>query len=653
MKNSYNKSKSFGKSAFRTGSGPTKPSGKPTAPKRRSDERAFESRYKSTESKAFKSRGGLAQKSADQRSKFSERPYESRPRPAGGKDFKPRGGSSERSYESRPRPSGGRDFKPRGGSSERSYESRPRPAGGRDFKPRGGSSERSFESRPRPAGGRDFKPRGGSSERSFESRPRPAGGRDFKPRGGSSERSYESRPRPAGGRDFKPKTGGPTRGNSPHQRMTDRDFEMRRKSGIGKDYKPSMGSTDRDFEPRRRRPEELDFKQRGASSKRDFEPRRRSDEDREIRERSSFSERSSAPRGRTSDRDFEPRRRSSDDEREFKPRRESSERSSAPRERSSDRDFEPRRRSSDERDSKTRSRTPEKGTSPHGKPTGGRDYEITNRGLRTTGFKKRPSPKQDTRSKSQVKDEIKKKENLFDINEGLRLNRYIAECGIAARRKADEIILSGVVKINGFVVTELGTKVMPGDFVTIAGDPIWLERHFEYILLNKPKGVITTTSDEKNRATVMDLIKRHGRVYPVGRLDRNTTGVLLLTNDGELAYRLTHPKYEVERVYNVKLDKDLNQLDAEKVAKGVMIDGAKTAPCQVMMYTDAPDRATLTLTEGRNHEVKKLFEAVGYDVKTLDRKYFATLSTSGMKRGEYRNLTDAEVKEIKLLVELI
>ncbi len=606
MKNSYNKSKSFGKNTFRDNSGPARPSGKPTAPKRRSDERAFESRYKSTESKAFRSRGGLATKSADERSKFSERPYEQRTKSSGGRDFKPKGGSSERRTS-----------------------------------PAGRTSERSFEARPRPMGGRDFKPKGGASARRTS------------PAGRTSERSFDSRPRHTGGSDFKPKGGFSARGSSPHQRMTDRDFEMRRKSGIGQDYKPRLGSSDRDFEPRRRTPEGSDFKQRGASSKRDFEPRRRSDEDREIRERNASLERSSAPRGRRSDRDSEPRRRS-DDERESRPRSGSSERSSAPRERTSERDFEPRfSRPSDDRDSKTRSRTPDKDSTPHGRPTGGRDYEITKKGLRTTGFKKRPSPKHDSRSKSQINDEIKKKENLFDINEGLRLNRYIAECGIAARRKADEIILSGVVKINGFVVNELGTKVMPGDFVTIAGDPIWLERHFEYILLNKPKGVITTTSDEKNRATVMDLIKRHGRVYPVGRLDRNTTGVLLLTNDGELAYRLTHPKYEVERVYNVKLDKELKQIDAEKIAKGVLIDGAKTAPCQVMMYSDAPDRSTVTLTEGRNHEVKKLFEAVGYDVKTLDRKYFATLSTSGMKRGEYRNLTDAEVKEIKLLVELI
>jgi len=243
--------------------------------------------------------------------------------------------------------------------------------------------------------------------------------------------------------------------------------------------------------------------------------------------------------------------------------------------------------------------------------------------------------------------------DLFKTNKGIRINKYIAECGVCSRRSADEYIKEGLVKINKKVVTDLSTKVMPGDFITLKGDPISLEKHYIYILLNKPKDVITTSKDEKQRTTVLDIIKKQSRIYPVGRLDRNTTGALLLTNDGELAYRLTHPKYQVEKIYNALLDKSLKVDDARKIVDGIELDGEMSAPCEIFIHPDHKEKVTITLREGKNHEVKRLFEAVGYNVRQLDRKFFAGISVSGMDRGKYRNLKDKEIKDLKKLVGIV
>ena len=246
-----------------------------------------------------------------------------------------------------------------------------------------------------------------------------------------------------------------------------------------------------------------------------------------------------------------------------------------------------------------------------------------------------------------------KKQDVFAVNKGVRLNKYIADCGVASRRKADEIIESGAVKVNRNIIREFGYKVVPGDSVYINGDPISPVTHNVYMIMNKPKNVITTTHDDFERRTIMDLIKVTSRVYPIGRLDRNTTGLLLLTNDGEFAYRLTHPKYKIERIYSVKLDKPLEPEDAEKIVSGLMIDGKKTAPCEVFIMPENHHKVIITLVEGKNHEVKKLFEKVGYDVKQLDRKVFANLSLSGLQRGDHRHLREKEVKFLKRLVGMI
>jgi 23S rRNA pseudouridine2605 synthase len=260
-------------------------------------------------------------------------------------------------------------------------------------------------------------------------------------------------------------------------------------------------------------------------------------------------------------------------------------------------------------------------------------------------IKKIANPKIDN-SKNQSK-KITEKSNEF-----VRLNKFISEAGVASRRKADELIASGAVKVNKKAVTELGTMVHLSDFVTVNGNPINISHHYIYILLNKPKDCITSTSDEHGRKTVLDVVNRSERLFPVGRLDRNTTGTLLLTNNGEIANRLTHPRYQIVRIYNAKLDKILSAADAEKIAKGIEIEeGIFSSPCEIFIHPNEKTRVTITLTEGKNHEVKKLFEAVGYEVKSLDRKYYHNLSTKGLRRGEYRFLERKEILELLKLTE--
>lgn len=241
-----------------------------------------------------------------------------------------------------------------------------------------------------------------------------------------------------------------------------------------------------------------------------------------------------------------------------------------------------------------------------------------------------------------------------DLNEPIRLNKFLADSNVASRRASDELIASGVVKVNGKVVTELGTKVTRHDFITVNGDPIKEKKNLIYILLNKPKNVLTTTSDDRGRQTVLDIVKKHVRIFPVGRLDRNTTGALILTNDGDLAYRLTHPSYEIERIYNVKIDKPLTNEHARKIAEGgIELDEEdKTGPAELMINPEDRTKIVLKLKEGKNREVRRIFEHFEYEVKQLTRKYFANLTITGMKVGEYRHLTRQEVLQLKRMVKL-
>lgn len=233
--------------------------------------------------------------------------------------------------------------------------------------------------------------------------------------------------------------------------------------------------------------------------------------------------------------------------------------------------------------------------------------------------------------------------------EVVRLNKYLALSGVGSRRKNDELILSGVVKVNGKVVKELGTKIDPSrDHVTVNGKPVAHSDQQIYILFNKPKDCITTVSDERGRTTIMHYVRVRERIYPVGRLDRDTTGVLLLTNDGDLAHLLTHPSTGIEKLYRVRVDKVLADNDMKQLAKGVRLsDGiARSRHASILPGTRKLE-AIVTVTEGRNHLVKRMFEAMGYKVKRLDRVAFAGLTVEGLARGKWRFLTRREIAALR------
>ncbi len=227
----------------------------------------------------------------------------------------------------------------------------------------------------------------------------------------------------------------------------------------------------------------------------------------------------------------------------------------------------------------------------------------------------------------------------------IRLNKYIADSGVASRRKAEEYIQQGRVEVNGKTVIELAFKVEPvKDEVLLDGEKISPKKHI-YILLNKPKGVVTTTEDEKNRKTVVDLIKINERIYPVGRLDYNTTGVLFLTNDGEFKQLLTHPRNKVPREYEVKIDKPLSEEHKVQMLKGVYLQGEKGKFGSVAFNKDSRVNINVVAIEGRNHFVKRMFRALGYTVTSLNRKSFAGI-TADVSVGNYRELSLKEIKGI-------
>lgn len=235
-------------------------------------------------------------------------------------------------------------------------------------------------------------------------------------------------------------------------------------------------------------------------------------------------------------------------------------------------------------------------------------------------------------------------------NEQMPLNKFIAHSGVCSRRDAAEMVKLGKVKVNGQVITEPGHKVSGKDDIRVAGKKVLPAINLVYILLNKPKDFITTTEDPQGRKTVIDLIKRATteRVYPVGRLDRNTSGVLLLTNDGELSQKLTHPSNEIRKVYAVTLDKPLEKKDFDQILKGVVLEDGP-ASVDKLAFTDTKDKTQLgvELHSGRNRIVRRIFEALGYDVKQLDRVMFAGLTKKNVERGKWRYLNEKEVRELK------
>ncbi len=231
----------------------------------------------------------------------------------------------------------------------------------------------------------------------------------------------------------------------------------------------------------------------------------------------------------------------------------------------------------------------------------------------------------------------------------VRLNKYLANSGLCSRREADKLILTGSVTVNGRKVTELGTKITPGDEVKYKGRKLIPEKNV-YILMNKPKDVITSTEDPQGRKTVFSIIrsKPDERIYPVGRLDRMTTGVLLLTNDGDLTKKLTHPKYQKKKIYQVSLNKNLNRKDMEKIAEGITLDDGLIQSDSIS-YVDPDDKREIGIEihSGRNRIIRRIFESLDYRVEKLDRVYFAGLTKKGLTRGKWRYLTDKEISVLK------
>ena len=243
-------------------------------------------------------------------------------------------------------------------------------------------------------------------------------------------------------------------------------------------------------------------------------------------------------------------------------------------------------------------------------------------------------------------------EDVFvpEIKDVVRLNRFIANSGVCSRREADTLVQAGVVTVNGEVVTELGTKVnIHDDDIRFNGERLKGEEKV-YLIMNKPKGYVTTASDPHAEKTVIDLLKGcSSRVYPVGRLDKNTTGVLLLTNDGEIAERLTHPSYDKKKIYQVSLDKELSEEDYHKILEGVSLtDGDVKA--DELEFIDANDKRKIGIEihSGKNRIVRRIFDSLGYNVKALDRVYFAGLTKKGLKKGEWRYLTEGEINILKI-----
>ena len=265
------------------------------------------------------------------------------------------------------------------------------------------------------------------------------------------------------------------------------------------------------------------------------------------------------------------------------------------------------------------------------------------------GFRQR-TPGYDPNAKYSLKKRIEYKEENFDPTEPLRLNKFLANAGVCSRREADEFIQAGVVTVNGEVVTELGTKILRTDEVKFHDTPVSLEKKV-YVLLNKPKDYVTTSDDPQQRKTVMDLVKDvcPERIYPVGRLDRNTTGVLLLTNDGDLASKLTHPKFLKKKVYHVYLDKNLTSHDMDQIREGITLEDGEIK-ADAVEYADQHDKSQvgIEIHSGKNRIVRRIFESLGYRVTKLDRVQFAGLTKKNLRRGDWRFLTEKEVDMLRM-----
>ena len=272
----------------------------------------------------------------------------------------------------------------------------------------------------------------------------------------------------------------------------------------------------------------------------------------------------------------------------------------------------------------------------------------------STGRRKEEGSSQEKKPFTSKAPALKRKSIQSDDSKSdlVRLNRYIANAGICSRREADKLIEAGAVQVNGVVVTELGTKVSRTDKISYGDQPLSREKP-RYVLLNKPKGFITTTDDPENRKTVMNLIARacKERIYPVGRLDRNTTGLLLFTNDGEIAKRLSHPKYGIKKIYHVGVDKNVSLADMKTILAGVELEDGVVKADAIEFVGDGKDKKEigLELHTGQNRVVRRIFEKLGYKVVKLDRVYYAGLTKKNLPRGEWRFLEEKELNMLKMI----
>ncbi|QNR84870.1 rRNA pseudouridine synthase [Pedobacter riviphilus] len=421
--------------------------------------------------------------------------------------------------------------------------------------------------------------------------------KDFKPRsGGRDFKSKDSEPQSFkfGDREFKSKDTGST--------LEDRGFKSR---GDGsREYKPRTG--DRDFKSRE-----------GGS--RDYKPR-------------------------TGDRDFKPREGGA---RDYKPR--TGERDFKSKDGDS-RDFKPR--TGGYKDFKSRGKSdgfkPSAGSSRDVKPREPKDGDIR-------PFRKREEAQpRDTEFNRPQRTVITQGRKTNEDKGLIRLNRYISNAGICSRRKADELIAAGIITVNGEAITELGHKVDPAkDLVRYNGELLKREKKV-YVLLNKPKDYITTTDDPQERRTVMQLVDKASRerIYPVGRLDRNTTGLLLMTNDGDLADKLSHPKNGITKIYNVELDKSLSQGDLNKIAFGLELEDGLIKPDNISYVAGGTKKEIgIQIHSGKNRIVRRIFEHLGYNVEKLDRVVYGNLTKKDLPRGRWRYLEDHELIQIKHLIK--
>jgi 23S rRNA pseudouridine2605 synthase len=256
----------------------------------------------------------------------------------------------------------------------------------------------------------------------------------------------------------------------------------------------------------------------------------------------------------------------------------------------------------------------------------------------------------DKRKYIDFKEKVKKGDPLPSFNEDeIRLNKYLSNAGICSRREADVLIQTGVVSVNGNIILELGYKIKPGDVVQYDGETINAETK-RYVLLNKPKGFITTMDDPMGRKTVMTLVKKacKERVYPVGRLDRDTTGLLLFTNDGDMAKKLTHPRYQAKKIYHAEVDKPVSKEELEKLKKGLDLEDGRTRFDEAEYVNGNPREIGVELHSGKNRIVRRMFEALGCTVVKLDRVQFASLTKKDLPRGYFRHLTEKEIAFLKM-----